>query len=133
MASPSGAGLRQSFSPSRRPQQFNSYPSFAENLAGGYSSSAGTNYSTSHGTTSTTRNAGDSGFACSFDVLDDVDITTATVKANGQQATAPLTSGTDVICLGWEGGVDVWKVGRGDVELLGRMSGLTGSVVGAKV
>ncbi|KAF3937171.1 hypothetical protein ABW19_dt0201350 [Dactylella cylindrospora] len=74
---------------------------------------------------------GDGGWAFSFDVLDDLEGNIGSELA--QKASGSGVNGTDVVCLGWEGGVDVWKVGRGVVELVSRMSGLPGTVVGAKI
>ncbi|KAF3921955.1 hypothetical protein ABW20_dc0103043 [Dactylellina cionopaga] len=74
---------------------------------------------------------GDGGWAFSFDVLDDLEGNIGSESA--QKASGNGVVGTDVVCLGWEGGVDVWKVGRGVVELVARMSGLPGTVVGAKI
>ncbi|KAK6361199.1 hypothetical protein TWF730_004943 [Orbilia blumenaviensis] len=74
---------------------------------------------------------GDGGWAFSFDILDDLEGLIGSESA--QKASGNGVVGTDVVCLGWEGGVDVWKVGRGVVELVARMSGLPGTVVGAKI
>ncbi|KAF3150830.1 hypothetical protein TWF569_004370 [Orbilia oligospora] len=74
---------------------------------------------------------GDGGWAFSFDILDDLEGIIGSESA--QKASGNGVVGTDVVCLGWDGGVDVWKVGRGVVELLARMSGLPGTVIGAKI
>ncbi|KAF8471786.1 hypothetical protein BDZ91DRAFT_760427 [Kalaharituber pfeilii] len=56
---------------------------------------------------------GDVGYACSFDTLDG--------------------DAENVLCFGWEGGIDVWKIGKGSLDLLGRLEGLSGGVKGAKI
>ena len=56
---------------------------------------------------------GDGGYACSFDTLDG--------------------DSENVVCLGWEGGIDVWRVGKGSLDLIGRLEGLSGGVKSAKV
>lgn len=57
----------------------------------------------------------DVGCCCSLDTLDD----------GG--------AGENVVVLGWHGGVDVLKLARGMLELIGRIEGLPGSVHVAKV
>jgi hypothetical protein len=64
-----------------------------------------------HGLASVT----DVGCCCSLDTLDDG------------------TAGENVVVLGWHGGIDVLKLGRGVLELIGRIEGLPGSVHAAKV
>ncbi|KAI5808513.1 hypothetical protein DFH27DRAFT_606808 [Peziza echinospora] len=56
---------------------------------------------------------GDGGYACSFDTLDG--------------------DSENVVCLGWEGGIDVWRVGKGSLDLIGRLEGLSGGVKSAKI
>lgn len=73
---------------------------------------------------------GEGNYACSFDTLDEpfgghAGATTGNGGGSG--------GGDNVLCLGWEGGVDVWKVGRGVLEQVGRLEGLGGGVKSAKV
>ncbi|RPA79029.1 hypothetical protein BJ508DRAFT_150335 [Ascobolus immersus RN42] len=57
----------------------------------------------------------DVGCCCSLDTLDDG------------------AAGENVVVLGWHGGLDVLKLGRGVLELIGRIEGLSGSVHVAKI
>lgn len=41
--------------------------------------------------------------------------------------------GDNVVCLGFDGGVEVWKVGKENADLIGGLTGLRGSVKSAKV
>ncbi|KAH0612967.1 uncharacterized protein H6S33_009347 [Morchella sextelata] len=73
---------------------------------------------------------GEGNYACSFDTLDEpfgghAGATTGNGGGSG--------GGDNVLCLGWEGGVDVWKVGRGVLEQVGRLEGLGGGVKSAKI
>ena len=78
---------------------------------------------------------GEGNFACTFDTLDEP----AFGGANGGFMGLAVSGGNgngggeNVVCLGWEGGVDIWRVGRGVVEQVGRLEGLGGGVKGAKV
>lgn len=56
---------------------------------------------------------GDASYACSFDALDG--------------------DSENVLCFGWEGGLDVWRAGKDSLDLLGRLEGLPGGVRSAKV
>ncbi|EWC43483.1 hypothetical protein DRE_07515 [Drechslerella stenobrocha 248] len=125
--------------PSRGLQHHVSYPSFPEHKGTSvYATSPTPSHLSGRGgggarppTHSGHLRPGDSGWAFSFDVLDDLEGNIGSESA--QRASGNGVAGTDVVCLGWEGGVDVWKVGRGVVELVARMSGLSGTVVGAKL
>ncbi|PWW72849.1 hypothetical protein C7212DRAFT_285702 [Tuber magnatum] len=86
-------------------------------------------------TVNTRLRPGEGNFACTFDTLDEP----AFGGANGGFMGLAVSGGNgngggeNVVCLGWEGGVDVWKVGRGVVEQVGRLEGLGGGVKGAKI
>ncbi|KAK6537873.1 hypothetical protein TWF694_010772 [Orbilia ellipsospora] len=113
-----------------------SYPSFPERGSSVYATSPTPSHLSGRGGARPPAHSGhlrpgDNGWAFSFDVLDDLEGLIGSESA--QKASGSGVVGTDVICLGWEGGVDVWKVGRGVVELVARMSGLPGTVVGAKL
>lgn len=56
---------------------------------------------------------GDASYACSFDTLDG--------------------DSENVLCFGWEGGLDVWRAGKGSLDLLGRLEDLPGGVRNAQV
>lgn len=68
---------------------------------------------------------GSNGFACELAALDEP-------GATGTARTAG-SGGDNVVLLGWDAGLDVWRVGRGVVEQLGRLDGLRGGVRSAKV
>ncbi|KAG0639610.1 hypothetical protein HOY80DRAFT_1009447 [Tuber brumale] len=86
-------------------------------------------------TVNTLLQPGEGNFACTFDTLDEP----AFGGANGGFMGLAVSGGNgngggeNVVCLGWEGGVDIWRVGRGVVELVGRLEGLGGGVKGAKI
>lgn len=86
-------------------------------------------------TVNTLLQPGEGNFACTFDTLDEP----AFGGANGGFMGLAVSGGNgngggeNVVCLGWEGGVDIWRVGRGVVEQVGRLEGLGGGVKGAKV
>lgn len=73
---------------------------------------------------------GEGNYACTFDTLDEPFGGYAGAAAGGGIGNG---GGDNVVCLGWEGGVDVWKVGRGVLEQVGRLEGLGGGVKSAKV
>lgn len=73
---------------------------------------AGNQWHTSPGGAASLR-PGDASYACSFDTLDG--------------------DSENVLCFGWEGGLDVWRAGKGSLDLLGRLEGLPGGVRSAKV
>lgn len=87
------------------------YPSFEEHLSKNGAFMANRQIGSS-GDTGRLR-PGDASYACSFDSLDG--------------------DSENVLCLGWEGGLDVWRIGKGSLDLLGRLEGLTGGVRSAKV
>ncbi|KAK6355270.1 hypothetical protein TWF696_004383 [Orbilia brochopaga] len=129
---PAGGGV-----PGRGLQHHVSYPSFPEHKGSSvYATSPTPSHLSGRGGSRPPAHSGhlrpgDGGWAFSFDVLDDLEGNIGSDSA--QKAAGNGVMGTDVVCLGWEGGVDVWKVGRGVVELVARMSGLPGTVVGAKL
>lgn len=55
------------------------------------------------------------------------------LSASGSPRNDGSAPSDNVVCLGWEGGVDIWRVGRGVVEQVGRLEGLSGGVKSAKV
>lgn len=73
---------------------------------------------------------GEGNYACTFDTLDEPFGGYAGAAASGGAGNG---GGDNVVCLGWEGGVDVWKIGRGVLEQVGRLEGLGGGVKSAKV
>lgn len=73
---------------------------------------------------------GEGNYACTFDTLDEPFGGITGAAASGGAGNG---GGDNVLCLGWEGGVDVWKVGRGVLEQVGRLEGLGGGVKSAKV
>lgn len=73
---------------------------------------------------------GEGNYACTFDTLDEPFGGYAGAAASGGTGNG---GGDNVVCLGWEGGVDIWKVGRGVLEQVGRLEGLGGGVKSAKV
>ncbi|KAH0538673.1 hypothetical protein FGG08_004748 [Glutinoglossum americanum] len=63
---------------------------------------------------------GDSGYYCGFDTL-------AISKDRGPSDTE------NVLLMGWQGGLDVFRVERDKLDIIGRLEGLRGGVIGAKV
>lgn len=77
---------------------------------------------------------GEGSYACAFDTLDESAFGAGTGAFTGLATSGGGNGGGEnVVCLGWEGGVDIWKVGRGVVEQVGRLEGLGGGVKSAKV
>jgi hypothetical protein len=64
--------------------------------------------------------AGDGEYYCGFD----------SSSSAGGSATL---SAEDVVLIGWEGGLDIYKVTTENMDLIGRLSDLPGSVIDAKV
>ena len=83
------------------------YPSFEEHLSRNGAFGAYQRHPNSSGDTGRLT-PGDGSYACSFDTLD--------------------SDSENVLCLGWEGGMDVWRIGKGSLDLLGRLEGLPGAV-----
>ncbi|KAF8422374.1 hypothetical protein EV426DRAFT_712796 [Tirmania nivea] len=88
------------------------YPSFEEHLSRNGAFTSNQRHTASSGDAVTLR-PGDASYACSFDTLD------------GESE--------NVLCFGWEGGLDVWRAGKGSLDLLGRLEGLSGGVRSAKI
>jgi hypothetical protein len=63
---------------------------------------------------------GDSGYYCGFDSL--------ALAGNG-----PSSDAENVLLLGWQGGLDVFRVERDKLDIIGRLEGLRGGVIDAKV
>lgn len=72
---------------------------------------------------------GENNYACELATIDELGIG----GSNGRVSAGGAGGGDNVVCLGWDGGVDVWRVGRGVVEQVGRLEGLKGGVKSAKV
>lgn len=73
---------------------------------------------------------GENNYACELTTIDELGI----VGSNGRVAAGGAHGGGDnVVCLGWDGGVDVWRVNRASGEQFGRLEGLKGGVKSAKV
>ncbi|KAF2692009.1 hypothetical protein K458DRAFT_286737 [Lentithecium fluviatile CBS 122367] len=64
--------------------------------------------------------AGESGYFCGFDTLSMAGDDAARMAEN-------------VLLVGYEGGLDVFRVEKGKMDIVGRLEGLRGSVIGAKV
>jgi hypothetical protein len=64
--------------------------------------------------------SGESGYYCGFDSL--------AVPGSGTSSDAE-----NVLLMGWQGGLDVFRVERDKLDMIGRLEGLRGGVVGAKV
>ncbi|KAF2141632.1 uncharacterized protein K452DRAFT_228031 [Aplosporella prunicola CBS 121167] len=64
---------------------------------------------------------GSNGYFCGFDTLDSV-----SDKPSSH-------AGQNVLLVGYEGGLDVLDVGRSHMNVLGRIEGLKGAVIGAKI
>lgn len=88
------------------------YPSFEEHLSRNGAFTGNQQHTASSGDP-TRLKPGDTSYACSFDTLDG--------------------DSENVLCFGWEGGLDVWRAGKGSIDLLGRLEGLPGGVRSAKI
>lgn len=64
--------------------------------------------------------AGEGGYYCGFDTL----------SMAGDEA---ARGAENVLVVGYQGGIDVFRVEKGKMDVVGRLEGLRGSVVGAKV
>ncbi|KAM0716166.1 hypothetical protein Q7P37_008680 [Cladosporium fusiforme] len=67
------------------------------------------------------KQAGSEHYCCCFDSFSNA----------GDAASA--TKAKDALIVGWEGGLDVFRVLKDKMEIVGRLEGLRGSVVGAKI
>ena len=120
------------------PRQVRGYPGFEEQYSGPYGS-AGTYYNPTqrypHGLPNAQVNggahlqSGESRFACELATVDELGWTSTNARVAGGNG----GGGDNVVCLGYDGGIDIWRVGRSTVEQIGRLEGLKGSVKGAKV
>ncbi|ORY02476.1 hypothetical protein BCR34DRAFT_605575 [Clohesyomyces aquaticus] len=63
---------------------------------------------------------GEGGYYCGFDTL----------SMAGDEASR---TAENVLVAGYEGGIDVYRVDRGKMDIIGRLEGLRGSVLGAKI
>ncbi|KAF2738476.1 hypothetical protein EJ04DRAFT_429042 [Polyplosphaeria fusca] len=63
---------------------------------------------------------GEAGYYCGFDTL----------SMAGDEASKACEN---VLIVGYQGGLDVFRVERGKMDVIGRLEGLTGSVLGAKI
>ncbi|KAI5801236.1 hypothetical protein EDC01DRAFT_612607 [Geopyxis carbonaria] len=126
------------FSASR---QVRGYPGFEEQYSAPSSSSAGGYYPSQryqHGSPVLTNgqtsgvgahvNSGEQ-YACELATLDELGISGGSARLAG----GATSGGDNVICLGWDGGVDIWRIGRGAVDQIGRLEGLKGGVKSAKI
>jgi len=75
--------------------------------------------------------AGENNYACELATVDELGLSSGNPRVTG--GSGGSGGGDNVVCLGWDGGVDIWRIGRGAVEQVGRLEGLRGSVKGAKV
>jgi hypothetical protein len=64
--------------------------------------------------------AGENGYFCGFDTL----------SMSGDE---PAKAAENVLLIGYQGGLDIFRVEKGKMDIVGRLEGLRGSVVGAKV
>lgn len=64
--------------------------------------------------------AGEEGYFCGFDTL--------SMAADEAAQTAE-----NVLLVGYQGGIDVFRVEKGKMDMLGRLEGLRGGVIGAKI
>ncbi|KAJ4358387.1 uncharacterized protein N0V89_002969 [Didymosphaeria variabile] len=64
--------------------------------------------------------AGEEGYFCGFDTL-------------GMAADEAARTAENVLLVGYQGGLDVFRVEKGKMDVLGRLEGLRGGVVGAKI
>ncbi|KAF2440611.1 hypothetical protein P171DRAFT_435389 [Karstenula rhodostoma CBS 690.94] len=64
--------------------------------------------------------AGEEGYFCGFDTL-------------GMAADEAARNAENVILVGYQGGLDVFRVEKGKMDVLGRLEGLRGGVIGAKI
>ncbi|KAF8247058.1 hypothetical protein K440DRAFT_644243 [Wilcoxina mikolae CBS 423.85] len=120
------------------PRQVRGYAGFEEQYSGPYGS-AGTYYNSTqrypHGSPNAQLNGGahlqpgESRFACELATVDELGWTGTNARVAGGNG----AGGDNVVCLGYDGGVDIWRVGRSTVEQIGRLEGLKGSVKGAKI
>ncbi|KAF2641639.1 hypothetical protein P280DRAFT_280852 [Massarina eburnea CBS 473.64] len=67
-----------------------------------------------------TQTAGEGGYYCGFDTL----------SMAGDEA---ARSAENVLLVGCQGGVDVFRVEKGKMDIVGRLEGLRGAVIGAKL
>lgn len=63
---------------------------------------------------------GEGGYFCGFDTL-------------SMAADAAARTSENVLLAGFQGGLDVFRVERGRLDIIGRLEGLSGSVIGAKI
>ncbi|KAL5427916.1 hypothetical protein PMIN04_001117 [Paraphaeosphaeria minitans] len=64
--------------------------------------------------------AGEDGYFCGFDSL-------------GMAADEAARNAENVLLVGYQGGLDVFRVEKGKMDVLGRLEGLRGGVIGAKI
>ncbi|PSN63169.1 hypothetical protein BS50DRAFT_105782 [Corynespora cassiicola Philippines] len=64
--------------------------------------------------------AGEGGYFCGFDTL-------------SMAGDEPARSAENVLLVGYQGGIDVFRVEKGKMDIVGRLEGLRGNVIGAKI
>ncbi|KAF1958810.1 hypothetical protein CC80DRAFT_490601 [Byssothecium circinans] len=67
-----------------------------------------------------TQTAGEGGYHCGFDTL----------SMAGDEA---AKSAENVLLVGCQGGIDIFRVEKGKMDIVGRLEGLRGAVIGAKI
>ncbi|TGZ84541.1 hypothetical protein EX30DRAFT_360583 [Ascodesmis nigricans] len=129
---PSGPGSYSSgggFGPSRRGYQAFDGQHSAPNSAG-FQNSYGATSPASAGRFNNGGHVqpGENNFACELQTIDDPSVT-----GYGRTKPGGTGGGDNVVCLGWDGGVDVWRIDREKADSIGQLTGLNGQVMGAKI
>ena len=69
-------------------------------------------------------------YASALATIDELGLVGGNVRVAGGNG---ASGGDNVVISGWDGGVDVWRIGRNTTEQIARLDGVRGSVMGAKV
>lgn len=123
------------------PRQARGYPGFEEQYSGSNGSTGTTYHNTAqrnpHGSSVPSAEQlngshfyiGEANYACELATVDELGLQ----GGNTRISSGAIAGGDNVVCLGSNGGVDIWRIGRSIVEQVGHLEGLRGYVKTAKI
>ena len=76
---------------------------------------------------------GESRFACELGTVDEAGLSGPNARFASARGAGAAGGGENIVCLGYDGGVEIWRAGRNAVERIGALDGLKGAVKTAKV